>query len=535
MLELTRTTWGESGSLGTACRVQPPQAEVDDLVFGRITVHPAQRQLRVDGKLVPLGARAFDLLLALASRRDRVVSKAELLDLAWPGLVVEENNLSVQISTLRKALGNDSIATVTGRGYRFTLLPGKPAASIRPDPADRPVQASRPAPLRANSVRLFGREPELGLLRQTLLEHRLVTVLGAGGIGKTVFARAAAQAHADCRSDAVAWVDLEPITDAALLPATLARALGLPISHGDDPLGGLLAALRPLDCLLVLDNAEHLVDAISSIVATILDGAPSVRLLVTSQAPLHLESERLFRLKPLDVPNADEPLAQARLAAAVALFEDRAIAVDRDFALTEDNVGTVIRICRRLDGLPLAIRLAAGRARVLGLSALEPRLDERLAWLTSEDRDSPSRQRTLLAALQWSYGLLSAAEQRLYRQLGTFVGGFTLELATATAREPDLDDGRIVALLDGLVERSLVEREPGDPPRFRMLESQRALALQELAKWSEPLKLGRSTGNERQCRLRASRGEGHGSPPFLQHRVQVPGHPGVPVRPGVAA
>ena len=355
---------------------------MDDLVFGRITVHPAQRQLRVDGKLVPLGARAFDLLLALASRRDRVVSKAELLDLAWPGLVVEENNLSVQISTLRKALGNDSIATVTGRGYRFTLSPEKPAASIRPDPADRPVLAPRPAPLRANSVRLFGREPELGLLRQTLLEHRLVTVLGAGGIGKTVFARAAAQAHADCRSDAVAWVDLEPITDAALLPATLARALGLPISQGDDPLGGLLAALRPLDCLLVLDNAEHLVDAISSIVATILDGAPSVHLLVTSQAPLHLESERLFRLKPLDVPNADEPLAQARLAPAVALFEDRAIALDRDFALTEDNVGTVIRICRRLDGLPLAIRLAAGRARVLGLSALEPRLDERLAWLT---------------------------------------------------------------------------------------------------------------------------------------------------------
>ena len=147
----------------------------------------------------------------------------------------------------------------------------------------------------------------------------------------------------------------------------------------------------------------------------------------------------------------------------------------------------------------------------------------------------PSRQRTLLAALQWSYGLLSAAEQRLFRQLGAFVGGFTLELAIAMAREPDVDDGRIVAQLDGLVERSLIEREPGDPPRFRMLESQRALALQELAKLGEPLKLGRSTANERQSGSRASRGEGHGSPPFLQHRVQVPGHPGVPVRPGVAA
>ena len=310
-------------------------------------------------------------------------------------------------------------------------------------------------------------------------------MLGAGGIGKTVFARAAVQAHVDNRSKEAAWVDLAPITNAAFLPATLARALGLPISQGDDPLGGLLAALRPLDCLLVLDNAEHLVDAISSIVASILDGASGVRLLVTSQAPLHLESERLFRLKPLDVPNADEPLAQARLAAAVALFEDRAIALDRDFELTEDNVGTVIRICRRLDGLPLAIRLAAGRARVLGLSALEPRLDERLAWLTCEDRDSPSRQRTLLAALQWSYGLLSAADQRLFRQLGAFVGGFTLELAIAMAREPDVDDERIVAQLDGLVKRSLIEREPGDPPRFRMLESQRALALQELAQLGE--------------------------------------------------
>ena len=161
-----------------------------------------------------------------------------------------------------------------------------------------------------------------------------------------------------------------------------------------------------------------------------------MHLLVTSQAPLHLESERLFRLKPLDVPHADEPLAQARLAAAVALFEDRATAVDRDFALTEDNVGAVIRICRRLDGVPLAIRLAAGRARVLGLSALEAHLDDRLGWLASEHRDSPGRQRTLLAALQWSYGLLSASEQTMFRQLGAFVGGFTLELAIAMAREP---------------------------------------------------------------------------------------------------
>jgi predicted ATPase/DNA-binding winged helix-turn-helix (wHTH) protein len=434
--------------------------------------------------LVLMRPQAWAVLELLARNAGRVVTKAQMLDAVWPGLVVTEASLAKAVSDVRAALGEEGralIKTVARRGY--LLANGHSTVPITWDTDARLV--SNPLAPPANSTRLLGREQELGLLRRMLLEHRLVTVLGSGGVGKTVFARAAVHEYGKDGSHRVAWVNLAPIADPSLLPATLARALGLPISQGEDPLAGLLGALRSRNCLLVLDNAEHLVDMIAQVAASILEAAPSMNLLVTSQVPLHLEAERMFRLNPLDVPHADEPLPQARLAGAVALFEDRAIAVDREFVLTEDNVRTVVRICRRLNGVPLAIRLAAGRARVLGLSALEAHLDDRLVWLASEHRDSPGRQRTLLDALQWSYGLLNAAEQQLFRQLGAFVGGFTLELAIAMARAADADDARTVALLDGLVERSLIDREPGDPPRFRMLESQHALALLELAKLGE--------------------------------------------------
>jgi len=426
--------------------------------------------------------QAWAVLALLASNAGKVVTKAQMLDTVWRGLIVSDGSLAQAISDVRAALGDEGramIRTVARRGYlladldRACAMPANAHLGTGPNPPPR------------NSPRLFGRESELALLSQALLEHRLVTVLGAGGIGKTVFARTAAQGWMDTQSCGVAWVDLAPIADATQLPAKLAGALGLPMSPGEYPLNGLLAALRSLNLLLVFDNAEHMMEAVAPIVASILGSAPGISVLVTSQAPLRLESERLFRLKPLDVPGADEPLSRARLSPAVALFEDCAISGDRDFALTHENFGSVVRICRRLDGLPLAIRLAAGRARVLGLSALETHLHDRLSWLGSEYRNLPERQRTLLAALQWSYGLLGGAERRLYRQLGVFVSGFTLEIVIAMVREPDVDHGCIVAQLDGLVERCLVDREPGDPPRFRMLESQRALALQELGRLDE--------------------------------------------------
>ena len=318
-----------------------------------------------------------------------------------------------------------------------------------------------------------------------MAQHRLVTVLGAGGIGKTSFALAAAHAHVADESGHTAWVELARLTDPALLAATLARALGLAVSQSNDPLPALLAALRPLSGWVVLDNAEHLVDAVARLAQAVLGAAPGLRLLVTSQAALHLEGERLFRLAPLEVPATDDPLADAAQASAVALFVDRARALDHRFELTQQNLGAVVRLCRRLDGLPLAIRLAAGRVHLLGLSGLESHLDDRLRWLASESRDAPTRQQTLLAALEWSYGLLAASEQQLFRRLGVFVGGFTLELAVAVGCGAEADRWAVIAELDGLVERSLVSIDPGEPPRYRLLESQREHALRELTRRGE--------------------------------------------------
>lgn len=228
----------------------------------------------------------------------------------------------------------------------------------------------------------------------------------------------------------------------------------------------------------MLDNAEHLVEPVARLAMAALSAAPALRVLVTSQAPLRLERERIFRLSALRVPAEDEPFDEVASAPSVALFADRAQAADHRFALTPANLSRVVGLCRRLDGLPLALRLAAGRVHLLGLSGLEAHMEDRLQWLAGETRDAPTRQQTLAAAIDWSYSLLAAPEQRLYRRLGVFVGGFTAEIAGALG-------GGTAADLQGLVERSMVDVELREPPRLRLLESQREHALRELARAGE--------------------------------------------------
>ena len=439
------------------------------------------------GALVAMRPQAWAVLALLARHAGEVVTKEQMLDAVWPGLVVTESSLTQAVKDARAALGphgRDAIKTVARRGYLLA-----PDALPRDDGYERDATPSA-LPV---ATRLFGRNAELDELRQLLAQHRLVTVLGTGGIGKTAFALAAAHGWVEREEGSAAWVDLAPISDPALIPATLAHALGVAVSQGDDPLRGLLAAVRPLRGLIVIDNAEHIVDGVARIVRAVLDAAPDLHLLVTSQAALHLDGERSFRLAPLALPRPGEALAEASRAAAVALFADRARAADRRFELTGENLATVVRLCRRLDGLPLAIRLAAGRVHLLGLSSLESHLDDSLQWLASPSRDAPARQQTLLAALEWSYGLLAAPEQRLFRRLGVFVGGFTIALALAvgrrtTDRQPaghNADDIAVLATLEGLVERSLVTIDPGEPPRYRLLESQREHALRELVRTGE--------------------------------------------------
>ncbi len=455
--------------------------------FGHFMLQPAERRLLVRGEIATLAPRAFDVLVALVARAGRLVTKHELLDLVWPGLVVEENNLQVQVSALRKVLGPEVIATIPGRGYRFVLqLEGNvvvsPMATIAPD-TTTPAHAELKTNLPDLLPPLIGRDADLAALGALIGKHRLITITGAGGMGKTRLAQHLLHERRNAYADGAAWVDLSSLSDAALLPSAIGGALGLQMGSGDSR-KALVAAMQPLSVLVALDNAERVVDEAAGIAQSLLDGAPQLRLLVTSQVPLKLSQERVYRLAPLAVPEADVPLADALSFGAVALFAERAQAADRRFALTEQNVVTVIDICRNLDGMALALELAAARVPLLGVTQLAAALDQRLRVLTVGNRSALARQQTLRAELEWSHDLLGPAEQVVFHRLGVFAGGFTLAMAQHVVpdrgAEIGLDEWAVVDALGALVDRSLVVADDAEPPRYRLLESPRAFALDRL-------------------------------------------------------
>ena len=484
----------------------------DGFTFGRFDVQAETRELLVDGEPAKLGARAFDVLLALIERRERAVSKNELLELVWPGRVVEENNLQVHISALRKLLGPTVIATIPGRGYHFTEAPGaaaeggaavaaRAATAHAPSPATPPAPASAPVAALVSALvslppcataasgnlptylpPLFGRDDALAALRSLIGAHPLITVVGAAGMGKTTLALAAAQALRGGFRDGAWLVELASITDPTLLPQAVAQALRITLAGvgAGTAQQQLVSVLGSQAMLLVLDNCEHMVDAAGSLAEAIVAHAPGVRLLATSQERLNVANEKLFKLDPLALPAADEP-ADAEQFGALGLFAARAQAVDPRFELNPGNAEAVADICRRLDGLPLAIELAAARVRLLGVHGLRDKLGERFRVLTGGARTAMRRHQTLHAAIDWSHALLSPPEQAVLRRLGVFVGGFTLELAQQLAGDPALDEWAVLDALSALVERSLVAADAAAPPRYRLLESTRAYALEKLA------------------------------------------------------
>ena len=447
--------------------------------FGDFELRPVQRQLLSGGRTLAIGARALDLLTALVERRDRMVSKGELMDIVWPGLVVEENNVQVQISALRKLLGPDAIVTNPGRGYRFAAhLHQAPAPAPDPHRVDAGERTSPlGTPLLAPS--LIGRERDLQALCELVAHRPAVTVVGAGGIGKTSLALAAADALRAGFPDGAWVVELADELDASTLAQTVARVLRIPVAGTGNALDQLVDALVSQRLLLVLDNCERVCDAASQLVQAVCERAEGVHVLATSQEMLHAHDECLFRLAPLEAPAAGDSSPPERFGA-VCLFVERASRVQGDFALTSANASAVCEICRRLDGLPLAIELAAARVRLLGVAGLLERLDDRFKILTGGTRSSVPRHQTLAATIAWSHDLLAEDERRVLRRLGVFVGGFTLELAQAVVGDEALSDWGVVDALSALVDKSLVVCEPGDVQRFRLLESTRAYALERL-------------------------------------------------------
>jgi non-specific serine/threonine protein kinase len=444
--------------------------------FGRFELRSASRLLLEDGRPIVLGARAYDVLLALVERRDRVVSKTELLDLAWPGVVVEENNLQVQVSTLRKILGADAIATIPGRGYRLTLDVGAEAA-----PAPATSNPCGAVALPRHATAFIGREAELASYAQMLPHTRVLTLTAVGGCGKTRLAIELARAVSPGFSGGTWFVDLAPVAAPDRVPLAVMSALGV----REDPQTSIIvrigACLEREPSLLVLDNCEHVLDACRALVEDLLSCTTAAKVIATSRERLGIAAEQVALVPPLSLAGTrNSPGATTEASDAVRLFLERARLAAPDAPITRDMLGVVDEVCRRLEGLPLAIELAAARMKVLSIGEIRTRLDDRFALLTASGRVT-ARHQTLRGVIEWSYEQLEPSEQEAFRRLSVFAGGCTLEAAAAVAT-PSLTELDTIDVLARLVDKSLVlvDRASGPATRYRMLETVREYAREQL-------------------------------------------------------
>ncbi|MDQ8732582.1 winged helix-turn-helix domain-containing protein [Bradyrhizobium sp. LHD-71] len=456
-------------------------ATADAIGFGPFCLSTSERLLTKEGVPVELGARTLDTLIALISRPNEVISKNELMAQVWPDVTVEEGSLRFHMAKLRKALGDGKdgaryITTLAGRGYCF-VAPISVAAA--PEIAASDIANVPRANLPARSTRMFGRADGVRALSAQLTTSRFVTIVGSGGVGKTTVAVEVAYELLETFAGAVTFVDLSALNDPKLVASSLAAMLGLPV-QSDDPLPSLIAYLRDKRMLVIFDNCEHVIDATAALAERIFLAAPQVHILATSREALRVKGEQIHRLAPLAVPPADSQLTAAAALAfpAVQLFVERAAASGARLELSDADVATVANICRRLDGLALAIELAAGRVEGYGLQQIATLLDERLTLIWLGQRTAPPRQKTLQATLDWSYGLLSETERVVLRRLAVFVGTFTLEAVRDVVTSATIDQQAVLGALDSLVAKSMVATTRiGPAMRYRLLDMTRAYAL----------------------------------------------------------
>lgn len=446
--------------------------------------------LLLDDRPVRVGGRALDILTVLIERAGDVVGKRELLARVWPDTVVEESNLKVNMVALRRALEAEPgapqcIATVVGRGYRF-IAPVQLEATLKPEFNPLPLAGrNQNLPTTAKS-RIVGREEDICSIAAEQMDCRLLSIVGAGGVGKTTVALAVAERLLGSFRDGVWLVDLSTIKDSKLVPSAITTGIGL-AAHSANTLAALIEFLRKREMLLFLDNCEHVIDDVVCAVERLLASAAGVRILATSREPLRARGERVRRLRGLDVPEAKVRLtAEDALAfPAIQLFVERATDRLETFELKDSDVADVAEICRRLDGIALAIELAATHVEAFAIRDLLNQLDGHFRLLDG-NRGGVERHRTLTATIDWSYALLSETERAVMRRLATFAGVFSLESACAVAAEGDLDSRHVVENLAGLVAKSLVAAEVhGDDLLYRMLDTTRAYALKKLAASNE--------------------------------------------------
>lgn len=452
--------------------------------FGVWSIDPNSRILLKEEQPISLTGRAFDVFYQLVSAQGELVTKDDLLESVWQGIVVEENSLQAQISAIRKILGTERKLLVTefGQGYRFL---GK--ASIKAK-----QHAAITTPLIAPDKKvLIGRDKELAELSSLISTHSLVTVTGTGGIGKTSLVMALNSSLEERHDGQVRFIELAPIHDERQLNLAVANCLNLNnhIAHASSLDLEMLAQLQGA---LVLDNCEHIIDDVARMVDVLTGLAPNLKILATSQESLRIADEQVYKLNPLPTPSLAGKTAGGSVATnpAVVLFLTRARAIKYDYEHSEEELSIIAGICSRLDGLPLAIELAASRLASETVSEIYEGIDDRFNSLTTGKRTALPRHRTLFATIDWSYKLLNDEEKLFFSRLSIFAKKFTKSMVIELLSELGLSKWQVSDLLLGLTEKSLLQTEvQGKQTRYLLLESIKCYASERLEEMAEYDKL----------------------------------------------
>ncbi|MBR0961937.1 ATP-binding protein [Bradyrhizobium japonicum] len=457
-------------------------AAKDFFAFGPYRLFPRQRLLLKDGNALPIGNRSLEILILLAERQGEVVGKNELIARVWPGINIDEGGLRVQVAGLRKALGDGLdgacyIKTVAGRGYCLVATTGHLESTGALARGKERGQAQRlPLPL----ARMVGRDNDVRMVSDLLRTTRFVTVHGPGGVGKTTAAIAVAHDQLASFQGDIHFLDLAKITEPHLLPVALASSFGL-TAPSSDPNAAMLEFVRDRRMLLIFDSCEHLIDAAAALIEKILREAPEIRVLATSRETLRADGEHVYRLSGLECPSVEDEQSAERLFShpALSLFIDKVAASGHQFELTESNAQIVAKICRRLDGVALAINLAAMRVPAFGLSQIVGSLETNTWLFWQGHRTALPRHQTMAASIDWSYSLLEEDEKAVLHHLSAYGEPFTLDAACEAARQvlPTPFDDLLV--IDKLITKSLISFEAGEGlARYRLLNSIRSYALE---------------------------------------------------------